>query len=833
MTFELKPGCDFCDKRGLPVLLSRFATAPKSAGAPHAEVFDADNKAFGDIGGGLHYTRRLLRSGYLYMYDEARKRWEGYYVTPSAYLMHFDVSQPMPSAYHGDPQPCDSTGHREVAGMVTIRDPKNAGTVWFAFSDVEWTPAVLAAHGDAAYRARHMRKVDMRKTLSHTVQPNVYSIKELGNKVAEYAIALGAGTHVFDGMPFVFASHHAKLSATLAAADYLRKDAGIVVTLDDPVGIATELGAWMNIRFNRFTNQPEFRQPLAVSGAIQSLRDSIGHQAQLDELAAAERLQGEMAMQGLGLTESGRRLLEKAEEVSSADLDKVSTHSWNKYLAKYNEPARATFQQRFDTQLGVFDEEQIAPLAIAHAAWMKSSRLGICFECHYDTTNPHSGAAYVETLSMCIGATQDKKACFDVYADWLAGSVSDRRNILLRGLVLNQDTVAAVITKGAANSTDPKSLPWDGMIGSFGKATDTVLLNRPDILGKLMMQILGPLTSMAHQFSERGALPQALVAMGVISKTPVLRIQLTGTLQEFQEHVVRELVRAKGGLSTPHGLKAAVRREMKLLQIRGGNLSGTRSKSFLVLADLDALAGATNQGRQVDRARALSKTLANINDLDVIEMGRWRNVLASGTAVTKTVSPFAFSVLGAVLQLVALNVLGGELDKVNLNGNGQKQALWRYRAGCAALSGTVVETLGNALEKIPATTLRMGRAFVDKLGWLLRTGGKTLGAAGAIIVAICDVGNAWESIQKGQVGLAFAYGISAAIGVGGAWLIFSSAAAASGIGLILVLLAIGISFLIDAIKDNPIQEWLEAGYFNRRTFHTVDEELNKLKAITN
>jgi len=46
-----------------------------------------------------------------------------------------------------------------------------------------------------------------------------------------------------------------------------------------------------------------------------------------------------------------------------------------------------------------------------------------------------------------------------------------------------------------------------------------------------------------------------------------------------------------------------------------------------------------------------------------------------------------------------------------------------------------------------------------------------------------------------------------------------------------VLLAIGLSLLIDFIRDNPIQEWLEAGYFRHQSFKTPEEELNKLKAI--
>ena len=67
------PVCDFCDKRGLPVLLVRQAVAAPGGGAPPwAPPF-----ASSDTGSEAPYTARLLRSGYVYVFDEARHRWEG------------------------------------------------------------------------------------------------------------------------------------------------------------------------------------------------------------------------------------------------------------------------------------------------------------------------------------------------------------------------------------------------------------------------------------------------------------------------------------------------------------------------------------------------------------------------------------------------------------------------------------------------------------------------------------------------------------------------------------------------------------------------------------
>ena len=99
-------------------------------------------------------------------------------------------------------------------------------------------------------------------------------------------------------------------------------------------------------------------------------------------------------------------------------------------------------------------------------------------------------------------------------------------------------------------------------------------------------------------------------------------------------------------------------------------------------------------------------------------------------------------------------------------------------------------------------------------------------------MAVFDWQKSNEAMDKNQVGLGWTYRASALLGVSGAVLMLMDTAAASGIGLILVLLAIALSFGIDYIRDNPIQEWLEAGYFKNKTFKTPEEEIYKLKAVT-
>lgn len=73
--------CEFCDKKGLPLLLVRDAIAAAGSSAPLSPALPIELGA-----SAAYYTKRLLRSGYVNVYDEARKRWEEYFITPDGYL---------------------------------------------------------------------------------------------------------------------------------------------------------------------------------------------------------------------------------------------------------------------------------------------------------------------------------------------------------------------------------------------------------------------------------------------------------------------------------------------------------------------------------------------------------------------------------------------------------------------------------------------------------------------------------------------------------------------------------------------------------------------------
>src|SRR5690625_1272933 len=115
------------------------------------------------------YSGRVLRAGFLYVFNEVRGEWKGYEVTESGQLYKFmkifspevetldeRSSRIAPSVVTPE-FGCNCSDSEFTSRCITIPDAKNAGKVWIGFSDTAWTLDVLKAHKYEATRKKHMQ----------------------------------------------------------------------------------------------------------------------------------------------------------------------------------------------------------------------------------------------------------------------------------------------------------------------------------------------------------------------------------------------------------------------------------------------------------------------------------------------------------------------------------------------------------------------------------------------------------------------------------------------------------------------------------------------------
>lgn len=556
-----EPSCAFCDRQGLLIMPVRYAIAPQDMHLPPVSAPLKVEDAAQSIGKGkkqdlalrssAQYTTRIMRSGYLYVYDEVHDRFTAYWITEDGAFMRFPPELPIPEEARSA-TPCDFSGHRELARCIAIDDAERAGVVWLGFSDVQWTAAVIRAHRGSAGKARrelHMRPFDAAAwAKAHKTTPgasgerggtpHVVPITAIAATVAEYATVPGAvkaasKPFVPDTGPFAhtMAYHrsdgktaHTSFDAGAVPAACQRRSPGMqaaIVALDDPAGIARDLAALIQwhqdrlldtrVRENRFGPgygyATTYRDLVALDGSIGSLKsasdESVKFQVFADRQALADYMKvgydvareqeaaiattpsmanrpvvpGQFAAKPSAAELARRQQYDTLmRNPTPAAIGTAQRTSWEKYLGRtvIGQPdgPYTHWKTEFGSATDTLHAQHIAPLSQAHAAWMQSNRLANLLESTHDGADPISGDVYAETVHRCIGASQQIEGCRKVYETWFRGDVTDKGNLLLRSLLLNQDEL---ITKIAAAPLDPLGVPWQVMMDQYGNHLKALL----------------------------------------------------------------------------------------------------------------------------------------------------------------------------------------------------------------------------------------------------------------------------------------------------------------------------------------------------------------------
>jgi len=836
--------CDFCDKRGLPVLPVRYAIAEEGSLAPQLTaplaVHDLGGKKI-PLEGRAYYTTRLLRSGYLYVYDEARKRWEAYFVSERGYFLGFDIKQPMSPAVTAAREPCTDEGHREIAACVTIRDPKNATKVWFGFSDVEWTPDVIKKHNDPAYRARHMRSLDVKTWLSSKQRPHAVALNQVKKTVTEYALAALPGAETFKWSPFPYHGLKRHAENLIQVVEQQLAPNGLVLALPDPAGIAQELAALMTWRQAKFMEQPERKYRMTIAGVIGQMEAAIKDEAQRSNMAAAEELAND-AQTGMHQTYSGgwmpgqaltpdTKLAAQYRNVTNNELERAASEEWKKYTKKYSEPNRAQWQATFNQEFKAFDIEQIAPLANGHAAWMKSTRMANYFECNFDPANIEHGVVYTTLMGNLISGTSDKKICADLYTEWFMGEINDPKNLLLCGLSLNQKLIKDAILAASVNTTSWGGLPWDKVVEAFDKATSTLIAGTPDALGRLVGLVPGPVASVLRMGAQSDKIYSGLVTVSAATGQPIVRVEVVGGKKAFRTLLIKELLRQSGVHLKPNQIQRAVAAELKRLQVLGVKLDGNDKKYWLLMIDPTEIRTMPRDLSPQARAQWLAKTIRTPEDVEAMHLYKHRQKMErlsiQVTSKTQYSAPMGFAILGIVANTVALySVLDDDAKALQ---HTKSESLRRVYAQSAQLIGAAAAAIEVGLTKFVIPIMQYGRGVVSIFKSLAGFAGKLFGIGGSLAMGLWDLWRAGTELSEKNYSGTIAFAVSGALGIAATVLL---AIGWTGWGLLAVIALIAWSFIMSHLIDNKLQDWLERcvwGSLTQKRYNDLTLELDELK----
>ena len=801
--------CEFCDKSGLPILPVRYAIASAGTGAPQTTV---PKIPLGDKT--AHYTYRLVRTGYVYLYDQARKTWECYFVTQEGYFFKIDVKPGVVPVLPAKPFDCADERHRAIASCIMIPNARHATKVWIGFSDVRWTQDVFDKHQDAAYRERHMRVLDVKKGISGPDAQHMFPIKDVGTKVAEYAMEDQKLIRAFKWSPHAASPRKTHAATLIDECEHLKPGKGLALVLDDPAGIAQEIAMLMHRNTRLFLKHPDIERKLDVYGTISQVEMAIKDQAQKQAIA---KRQIDIAMlypygdPGILVSEKYAKAVEKQREEDSRltpqELNDASTKAWEKYKKKYRHKAAEDWKTEFDKQSVKYDADHVAPLATAHAQWMTHECMASYFKCNYDPNDIQNGVVYTAVFAQCIATTSDKKACFDIYEAWLQGHSASDTNLLLSALQFNNTDLKKKIQETTEYSVSFAGLPWDKVIEAHEKATDSLMHGHADELGRLIGMVAGPVVATLRKAAESQKVYSGLVAIGAATKHPIVQITATGGKKAFRALLIKEMLRL-GGMKVDsigvHKLQKAVADELRRLEMLGVDLKGSQTKTWLLMIDPAEVKNMPKGLTRKAQAEWLARTIRTPEQIDALNLGKHSTRIANWTAANRGAVPLAFGMLGVLANAVAFSsILEDDSKALAYTKN---ESLQRIYAQGAQLIGAFAGSMETAMSRMSVLTFRFAAGFASVIRAVLSSTGKILGVGGSVFMGLIDIWRGISELQESNASAGAAYLVSGILGIAATIFLLIGW---TGWGLIVVALMIIWALIMPNFIDDKLQDWLE------------------------
>ncbi|MGY0611523.1 T6SS effector BTH_I2691 family protein [Luteimonas sp. A501] len=856
---QAEPTCDEqCPhfRIGFPLFLARYAILPEDAplpALPQQVASASDPVKTIPLGGAARYALRLLRAGYVYVFDENRNTLEGYQVDDNALLFNLHLDSPKPPV-DVDVKPCTLTSHLGNATCITIPDATRATRpIWIAYSEVEWTRAVRDAHkNDAGVRRKGMVPFDVKAWLASQRQPGAMKVGEAARHLAEFGLfdqdaksALQSRRHMgWSSVPplqsgwrapgLAFSSERLLRGLNRGKPDS-GKVQGAVLALPDPTAVARDLALLMKSRYDAHLARSSVKRPLAVSTAILQIKAASRNQFELRELAAAEQLSNEQMGKeswltyraidwafGTNQSERAMQRVEALRTVTPAELDRHFGREWTKYTDKYDEPARARWQATFDAALKEFDASRIAPLALAHAAWMKSEAMANCFGLQYDPDDPEQGMAYTVAVLLCLSGTQDKQACFNTYLEWLRkNDCKDKRNLLLRALLFNQTVIIDAVQKQLDAGLDPRAFPWSDVIALYEESLKAMADGSSPAVAKLVEQLMGPMMKALDSMLDSRQARAVGVALGLVSGKAVIPVTEVGGRKVFRASLIRQMIRLHGVDIGENQMQRAVAAELRRLEVHGVAMDGTDRKTWLLLIDVDQARSVPTSLASRERADQLARALRTPTQVEANQIANWKSTITRDVRL---------GTVGGLLQTWCLTSLWK--DVATSMPHQSDEAIGRFSAGVLGAVGTTSEVTGKYIGNRFADSVRHAR--LPQAGRLLVTLGTRASIVAGVAMSVFDGIRAYRERQEGNVGMAWAYLGSALLGVGVMIAFALGGPIGILIGAILLALLFAVTTLIELFKDNKFQDWLERcfqwGKLVDRRYGNLDLEMRALEA---
>lgn len=819
--------CSYCGRKGILIYPVRYAVACPN-GQDEVPGLLGNFKIQGapvDVAP-AKYVLRALRTGYLYTYEEQRKRLKSYIVLPNGALWEFPVEY-IPTA---DPDRmsfcCVDRISIALSYCIDIEPTTSqiAGNIWFGWSNVLWTKSTLENISDANWRRKHMQCVDSQAMIAGTA-PHSAKFSEKATDIPHFNKENRALEKAFDfsNMP---SSREVELLGKFDDIKSVLEErcpyGGFIVALNDPVGIVNDLSELTCPTHHAGFDENVYRGQICAQ-LIHSVEKAVRSEAKTSTegkilLERAAEINPEVA-QGSAMWEIWRIIkaggLSRYTEQNKVDAKKYGETKEGRILAAQdrawkelttNEEGKPILDLKSLMSLpeqylqAIRKYEPVGlKLAELHSAWLTSIQLSDWMEGTHDQADIRSGYAFRESLAQCIGKAIATERCQRTLENWMStGKLSDTKNLYARALLFNyKEIVDAAEMEIRGSDFKPKYLLsiYKGALGRLGKAgserlVDSLTLTTANVLARALGQgsnrimrnlVIASLTLQARVFVKPSSLTKNDLAKWIISAARVHGVEM-----DHNRSITRSSARKEAKRALPRYPAAPV----------------------VCAFELD---------------------IKSLEEKRLIQPGSLKVIGIPGHALTKqwlgSSSDFNVGVVGVILQISALYFAnedrkrGDEFDMFKLNS--------KVATATVSLCATIAETVYSTLEKCDKHPLSKsifdhwalsGKAIKRHLRYA-----KGLGAIAGVINAGFDMASGVDAYAEGDWWLGTAYVASS---------VLSGSLAIAGFllgsaifwPLFAVTLVLGI--LVGILRPEPLKTWIKRCYFS------VPSSLGELKKYT-
>lgn len=840
--------CSLCDRKSLLFYPVRYAIAcPRGAAkAPGLTGnFIIDGRAPQSVGT-AKMTLRALRAGYLYTYDEKRRRLRAYMVLHNGLLWSFPPGARPPAdegAVNQLASGCASQGDLKFMSLGRCIDVEHtpgvdeATNLWIGWSNVMWTKGLVEKALDVKdgplWRAQHMQCIDI-KSLMAGDAPHTGEFEASKKSVAHFSMDDRALKDAFEfsNTPTREESRQRNLADHIgqAMAQTPHKK-GFVVAVNDPVGVTNDLSeltaltadAGFDVKMHHgkliydLLQRAEagLRQSAAEGVVFDDAEEKLSQQDTLtggDPVLAAKKL-WRMVKAG-GPTAYGNQQRADAAKYGTTQAGRqeaAANRAW--YEATHDSDGKQTLDsdryEKFpDTYRAAVDayKPTLERLTASHAAWLSSELLAHWMAGVHDPKDLRSGFAYSESVAQCIGKAAATPDCVAILTRWLdKGDAVDLRAIYVRALHFNQEDIANALGRHVKPSDIQIEQALNLYKNALKRADSNVAATLLDRLAVTTANILvSALTDTGRQTARFLAAMRLSIQSGYALKASNVNAHdLTDWLlgQVRQRDVRLQTGRTQTRADALSAGKAATRAARKDATI------------FMYLVDVSRL----------EQEGVITGETIKTVKIPLIETAKkWL-----GSSAPRD---FNVGVVTAITQLAACKFAYN--DWRNSDEFSQKEATTKLAAAALSVSGTIVETLAETVKRSPTHPLS---AFLIK-HWAhaekaanasekYAKFGRMIGAAGGAVAALYDLAfNARQAYSDGQFLLGHLYVANGLLGI----CIAASSAffPAAVIFWPAIIASFALSIAIAIANSSALQNWVSKSYFGLgEAYKTFDEEL--------